>query len=219
MPNYRTMRRRFLDAMLFDFFSDFTGRVLDVGGEKFGSRGQFRPPSRGDLSWTYLNSSSESRPDLLMDADLSGLSAETFDCVVLTEVLEHLEKPESALKGAHRVLVPGGSLVISMPFLVGIHGDPDDFQRWTPSKLRFSLQDMQFSVLDISPMGGLPSVALDLAWHSLLEKYRSRRSFSRRILIPVLSAAMSLGGRLIAISESPRSITTGWLVVATKALQ
>ncbi len=42
----------------------------------------------------------------------------SFDCVIAGEIIEHLPDPDSALREIHRVLVPGGSLVISTPNMV-----------------------------------------------------------------------------------------------------
>jgi ubiquinone/menaquinone biosynthesis C-methylase UbiE len=38
-----------------------------------------------------------------------------FDHVVMLAVLEHLAEPEHALREAHRILAPGGSLIMTWP--------------------------------------------------------------------------------------------------------
>jgi SAM-dependent methyltransferase len=43
------------------------------------------------------------------------LQAGQFDHVVMLAVLEHLAEPESVLHEAHRVLAPGGSLILTWP--------------------------------------------------------------------------------------------------------
>lgn len=40
---------------------------------------------------------------------------QSFDSIIMTEVLEHLPNPQSALKEIHRVLKPGGTLALSVP--------------------------------------------------------------------------------------------------------
>ena len=45
----------------------------------------------------------------------------SFDVVVFGDVLEHLRDPLPVLRGARRLLVPGGSVVISVPNIA--HGD------------------------------------------------------------------------------------------------
>jgi len=54
----------------------------------------------------------------LVRADIaSGLPFrdEAFDCVVMLAVLEHLREPQPLLREASRILVPGGSLVLTWP--------------------------------------------------------------------------------------------------------
>ena len=40
---------------------------------------------------------------------------DTFDCILLSEVIEHLEAPEISIREAVRVLCPGGRLLITTP--------------------------------------------------------------------------------------------------------
>ena len=40
---------------------------------------------------------------------------DTFDCILLSEVIEHLEAPEISLQEAIRVLCPGGRLLVTTP--------------------------------------------------------------------------------------------------------
>ena len=39
-----------------------------------------------------------------------------FDAVVISEILEHLEKPQDALREAARILRPGGHIIVSTPY-------------------------------------------------------------------------------------------------------
>src|SRR5215213_2010849 len=39
----------------------------------------------------------------------------TFDCILLSEVIEHLEEPQISIREARRVLCPGGRLLITTP--------------------------------------------------------------------------------------------------------
>ena len=54
---------------------------------------------------------------LIANADVRNLpfAATFFDCVICSEVLEHIDEHEQALKELVRVLKPNGSLVISVP--------------------------------------------------------------------------------------------------------
>jgi len=48
------------------------------------------------------------------------LPSETFDLVTMFDVIEHLEGPLEALRICHRILKPGGALVLSTPNLYGL---------------------------------------------------------------------------------------------------
>ena len=74
--------------------------------------------------------------------DLSRVAADSFDLVVLDQTLEHVADPERALDQVHRILKPGGVLVVSTPFLVPLHGVDEygDYTRWTPQGMATLLE-------------------------------------------------------------------------------
>ena len=129
-----TFRRHYLDKLLFGV--KWHGKVLDIGGKKKNKRGQFRPPLDQVESWEYVNIDPSTDPDYLCSADDIPVPNGSYDMVLMTEVLEHLEKPVEVLKEAYRILKPGGEIIITMPFLWAVHADPEDFQRWTGQRIR-----------------------------------------------------------------------------------
>jgi ubiquinone/menaquinone biosynthesis C-methylase UbiE len=52
---------------------------------------------------------------VLGDAEAIPFPANTFDIVVCTEMLEHLVRPDLALRGIYRILKPGGRFIGSVP--------------------------------------------------------------------------------------------------------
>ena len=213
-----SFRRHYVDQM----FSSvrFSGAVLDVGGQKVGKRGSFHPPLSDVECWHYLNIEEKFEPDFICSADdMSLVQNDTYDFVVLTEVLEHLQNPERTLQEIHRVLKPSGKLVASMPFLYGIHGDPDDFQRWTPSKFENVMNKQGWLNVEVNHMGGFGAVFYDLYymyWGSAdkgrdLLKARVMRKLGQWIIAPVVRVLEKREG------EKKRKITTGWFVTAQKS--
>lgn len=61
----------------------------------------------------------------IMEPDLIPFNDETFDSVLLDNVLEHIKSPVSLLKEIKRVLKPGGLLVIGVPGIKGFKSDED----------------------------------------------------------------------------------------------
>jgi SAM-dependent methyltransferase len=55
----------------------------------------------------------------------------SFDHVLCTEVLEHAEDPAGLMAEIHRVLRPGGTLILTVPFAARVHHAPYDFNRFT----------------------------------------------------------------------------------------
>ena len=49
------------------------------------------------------------------DVTASALGAGSFDVVLCSEVIEHLDDPAAALRGLRRLLAPGGTLILSTP--------------------------------------------------------------------------------------------------------
>jgi SAM-dependent methyltransferase len=59
-----------------------------------------------------------------------------FDLIFIEQVLEHTAHPALALRHIHQMLRPGGYAIVSVPFLLRLHGAPDDHWRWSESGLR-----------------------------------------------------------------------------------
>jgi SAM-dependent methyltransferase len=62
------------------------------------------------------------------DATRLPFADNTFDCVVTSEVLEHIQDDVTAISELHRVLKPGGSLGVTVP-------------TWWPEKINWMLSD------------------------------------------------------------------------------
>jgi SAM-dependent methyltransferase len=72
------------------------------------------------------------------------LNNETFDIIIAEQVLEHVLYPYRAVKNLYRMLNPGGLAVITIPFLLKIHGAPIDCSRWTELGLKHLLAEGGF---------------------------------------------------------------------------
>lgn len=201
-----------------------TGRVLDIGCADRWAQRWVGPEC------TYLGLDHSitggglynAKPDVFADAAKLPLSDESVDTVILLEVLEHLRQPISALSEIHRVLRPGGRLLLTMPFLYPIHDAPHDFQRLTGYGLERDIRNagMRIERLRTSP-GSAESAGLlfNIALAGMcLEAWREKRPsilLTPMILalIPVVNLASWAIGRLL---PSWQSLSTGHIVEARK---
>ena len=55
-----------------------------------------------------------------------------------------------------------GKLILSVPFLYGVHEAPHDYHRWTAFKLRAFCEANGLKVLELQPYGGGLEVVLDI---------------------------------------------------------
>jgi SAM-dependent methyltransferase len=104
------------------------GRVLDLGcgHRRYESA---LPPASVYVGYDVDTTGSE--PDVCGLAEALPFRAGAFDAVLSTQVLEHVPAPAAMLAEAHRVLTPGGILVLTAPQQWRLHEEPHDFWRFT----------------------------------------------------------------------------------------
>jgi len=87
--------------------------------------------------------------DITDDSSL-GLGSYRFDTVVSLNVLEHIEDDVGALSNMHRILCPGGALVLIVPALRWLYGSMDSsighFRQYDKNQLAAKLTEVGFSV-------------------------------------------------------------------------
>ncbi len=103
----------------------------------------------GDVTWNYHNLDCISSLRALCFRD------ESFDAVLCTQVLEHLEWPRESVAEFFRVLKPGGRLFITAPMAQEEHQIPYDFFRYTSFGLRSICERAGLKVSQIQPLGGM----------------------------------------------------------------
>lgn len=154
--NYVTYRRLWLDSCLNAFAGEMRGVVLDLGGKRENKRGAFQPPEHEAHMWWYLNLDWVTKPNVFADATQVPLKSASIDCILCTEVLEHLKDPQACVDEIHRLLCTGGLALVSVPFIYPVHADPHDFQRFTEDGLRHLFR--RFASVEVFRMGGYAGV-------------------------------------------------------------
>lgn len=82
---------------------------------------------------------------------MPAVPSERYRTVLCTEVLEHVSRPWEALAEIKRVLMPGGTLVLTTPFWYEIHEKDfqSDYFRYTPRGITSLLQDAGFEKITV----------------------------------------------------------------------
>jgi SAM-dependent methyltransferase len=78
---------------------------------------------------------------------------ESFDHVLCTEVLEHIAAPHAFLADLRRVLRPGGSLILTIPWSARMHYLPNDYLRFTRYGLALLLREAHFDLVEMQERG------------------------------------------------------------------
>ncbi|MBI5248486.1 MAG: class I SAM-dependent methyltransferase [Desulfomonile tiedjei] len=162
--------------------------VLDLAGNRIGKRGVFDIENYG-LDVLYANLSVAKRPDIQAYAECLPFREGFFDAVICSEMIEHVMNPLQVLEEIQRVLKPNGVLLISVPFLNRIHGDPYDYGRYTDFFWAGTLERMGFSGIIIEKQGLFWSVIVDMFRDFL---YVKASNFKSGILVSLLGAMVSV---------------------------
>lgn len=117
-----------LEAMLSEYGSNST-KILDLGSGNSPYQKFFPNAIRVDFEKDLTTT-------VIADAQNLPFKNNSFNLIICTEVLEHLENPAKAAAEMKRILKIGGRLILTTRFIFPIHNSPHDFFRFTKYGLR-----------------------------------------------------------------------------------
>jgi len=131
-----------------------SGSVLDIGG---GERSSYLALIDSS-SYVSINIDPSMDPTFTIDPTDTKypLRSHTFDHCLLFNVLEHVYDWSVILAESRRLLRPGGTLHILVPFLYPVHPTPSDYIRATDEYLKKALSQYDFVDIDIRPFNQGP---------------------------------------------------------------
>ncbi|AGP37298.1 hypothetical protein BE04_47020 [Sorangium cellulosum] len=140
------------------------GAAADLGCGTVPLYGAYRSHVSSVICVDWSNSAFET-PHLDFECDLNGalpLADASLDTLILSDVLEHIARPESLWAEMARILRPGGVAFVNTPFFYWVHGEPYDYYRYTEFAHRRLAEQAGFEVLVMERIGGLLEVACDV---------------------------------------------------------
>lgn len=116
--------------------------VIDIGSSANTLHTLFPNTLRGDIR--FIPSI-----DIQYDAHALPFASASVETILCTEVLEHCYDPQKVMDEFHRILRPGGKLILTTRFIFPLHDTPHDYFRFT----RFGLAHLcrNFASVSIVP--------------------------------------------------------------------
>lgn len=146
----------------------FTGRLADVGcGEK-----PYASITRPFVT-EHVGIDHAASPHGLAMVDIVASAYDipvpdaSFDCFLLSEVLEHLEEPVVALAECRRIIRPGGVGIITVPFIWHLHEEPRDFFRFSSYGLRHVAERAGLEIVELASLGGFWTTTAEFVAYNL----------------------------------------------------
>jgi SAM-dependent methyltransferase len=157
--------RGYIEEFLGQHQEAIRGSVLEVGDSRYtASLGAGRVTTSAVVDVDGINRLAT----LIANLDeASALPAESFDCIILTEVLHLLKSPAACLRSCHLALRAGGTVLITVPALKRLNPrDPDsDYLRYTPAGLELLLRRSWDGPFYVSWYGNLRACVAFLVSH------------------------------------------------------
>jgi SAM-dependent methyltransferase len=97
------------------------------------------------------------------------LDSNSFDTIILSDVLEHIRNPKLLMQEITRILKPGGCLLMNVPFFYWLHEKPFDYYRYTQFALRAMAEENNLEVKELEAIGGSPEILADILMKHLHE--------------------------------------------------
>lgn len=175
-----------------------SGVILDIGAADRWISAHL-PPGTNYVALDYPATGNEfynAQPDIFADACNLPLADQCVDGVVCLEVIEHVPDPARAIKEIARVLKPGGTAWVSMPFLYPLHNEPFDFQRYTEFGLRRDMARASLEVVSLDRTGHAVRSAGLIMCLALAGGVESRKGVSKILLLPFALLAIAMTNML-----------------------
>src|SRR3972149_6124254 len=161
-----------------------SGRLIDIGCGMKPYENLLAPYVSEHVGVDHKDSiHNRSNVDLVGTAYKIPVEDGSFNAVICTAVLEHLEEPEQALRECHRVLKLNGVAIYMVPFIWHLHEEPRDFYRYSKYGLRYLFEKVGFEIEEIKALSGFWVTFGQLSVYNI---YRFHRGFLK--LLPIIPA-------------------------------
>lgn len=194
------IEREILRGLVAKYSYLIKGKVLDVGA---GPIKRYKNLYKHITGYTSLDVDAASKPDIVGDAQKMPLPNNSFDSVVLAQVLEDVYSPDKVAKEIHKVLKKGGVVLATASYMAAMCGDSTDYWRFTPNGLGALFEKNNFKIEHLETCGRFFSVITQMATRLFIN---SLDLYNRKILGRVFSLMFLIFGRLAIFLDEKMEI-------------
>jgi SAM-dependent methyltransferase len=152
--------------------------------------------------------------DIWADINLLPVTAGKADIVLCNQVLEHVAYPERVIAEIARALKPSGCLILSIPQMGRLHGEPEDYFRFTKWGIQRILKDHDFDIMLLEEHGGFFRALGSHTAFFICEKFGRHQALWRNLVIaPLIGLSRWMDRRFYWTQD-----TLGYNVLAIKRI-
>lgn len=172
--------RYYIENFLQQEAGSIYGRVLEIGDNEYTMQFGGERVTQSDI--LHVDASNSKATFVGDISDAPHLPDNTFDCIVLTQTLHLIYDFKGALRTCHRVLKPGGSLLLTVPGITPIdHGEWKETWYWSfTDKAMHRLMEETFTGghADVNCFGNVFAATAFLYGMSLKEVPKAKLDFN-----------------------------------------
>ena len=192
-----------------------SGKVVDLGGTE---HAEYRAFFKGKFEIVTVNLDPTAAPDLLHDLEKPVPYPDaSFDHALLMNVLEHIFDYRQLLHEAVRIVRPGGSVIIAVPYLFPIHPSPSDYWRFSKYTLEKECELAGLTLETLTPLGtGVFSARYVMLDRLMPSPIRLISYYTFRYLAHAADALFTATAHALGKQYEPAHYALGYAVVARK---
>ncbi len=192
------------------------GKLLDVGCSNKPYEHLFNVDSYIGLEIDTPYNRKNKKADFFYDGKQFPFENNSFDIVLSSQVLEHVDNPEEFILNINKVLITGGGLIISVPFIGDEHEIPYDYRRYTSFGLKYILEKNGFQIIEqYKTTIGFPAI-IQLFMSYCYKYIRNKPKFLSWILQIIISTIFNPIGLILSIFPGNQELFLGNTVYARK---
>lgn len=165
-------------------FEHMHGDLLDLGSGK----AKYKPMLLKQVgSYTAFDMVEGPNVDVVGDIHNLPFEDNSFDTIISTSVMEHVKEPWRMIEEVQRVLRPGGKCILTTPFMVPFHADPNDYYRYTTEGGKHLFERVGLEIIESIKYGGMNVVMAEMYKFLFCNPYiHTKPGFLRRNIFRVV---------------------------------